>query len=201
LVTLNDAKYSAFRSAVLYCMPCFTTQIRIPVSHWTRLSLAAAIAGALLLTNNLASAQEKLVSIVEPEARSQMWINPGFVSYHFDQNKNLNNGNWGAGAEYRFNTVASATIGRFYNSNREYSNYAGLYYQPIAIGPIKLGAVLGGFNGYPQTNNGGWFAAVLPALTWEGDRVGANVFLIPTMGDRVNGAISLQLKLMVFDGR
>jgi hypothetical protein len=46
-----------------------------------------------------------------------------------------------------------------------------------------------------------WFAAVLPALTWEGDRVGANVFLIPTMGDRVNGAISVQLKLKVFDGQ
>jgi hypothetical protein len=182
-------------------MICCASTIRILVSPWTRLSLSAAIAGALLLTSNLASAQEKLISIVEPEARSQIWINPGFVSHHFDQNKNLNNGNWGAGAEYRFNTVASATIGRFYNSNREYSNYAGLYYQPIAIGPIKLGAVLGGFNGYPQTNHGGWFAAVVPALTWEGDRVGANVFLIPTMGDRVNGAISVQLKLKVFDGQ
>jgi hypothetical protein len=182
-------------------MICCASTIRILVSPWTRLSLSAAIAGVLLLTSNLASAQEKLISIVEPEARSQIWINPGFVSHHFDQNKNLNNGNWGAGAEYRFNTVASATIGRFYNSNREYSNYAGLYYQPIAIGPIKLGAVLGGFNGYPQTNHGGWFAAVVPALTWEGDRVGANVFLIPTRGDRVKGAISVQLKLKVFDGQ
>jgi hypothetical protein len=156
---------------------------------------------ALLCGGTLANAQEKIVSLIEPEARSQVWINPGFVSYHFDQSKNLNNGNWGAGAEYRFSTVASATIGRFYNSNREYSNYAGIYYQPIAIGPIKLGAVLGGFNGYPQTNSGGWFAAALPALTWEGDRVGANVFIVPTIGDRVNGAISVQLKLKVFDSK
>jgi hypothetical protein len=197
----NNVHCGTCHFVVRYIMPCFSSLIRIPYSHWTRLSPVVAIAGALLLTSNLASAQEKLISIVKPEARSQIWINPGFVSYHFDQNKNLNNGNWGAGAEYRFNTVASATIGRFYNSNREYSNYAGLYYQPIAIGPIKLGAVLGGFNGYPQTNSGGWFAAALPALTWEGDRVGANVFLIPTMGDRVNGAISVQLKLKVFDGR
>ena len=154
---------------------------------------------ALLFTSSPAGAEQKFVSIVEPEARNQVWINPGFVSYHFDQSKNLNNGNWGAGAEYRFSTVASATLGRFYNSNRAYSNYAGIYYQPIAIGPIKLGAVVGGFNGYPQTNNGGWFAAALPALTWEGDRVGANVFIIPTMGDRVNGAISAQLKLKVWE--
>ena len=156
---------------------------------------------ALLCGTSVVGAQEKLFSIIEPEKRSQVWINPGFVSYHFDQSKNLNNGNWGGGAEYRFSTVASATIGRFYNSNREYSNYAGIYYQPIAIGPIKFGAVLGGFNGYPQTNNGGWFAAALPAFTWEGDRVGANVFIVPTIGDRVNGAISLQLKLKVFDGQ
>ncbi len=179
-------------------------QITTSSSHdqsWARLSRVAGITVALLLASNLASAQEKLFSIVEPEARSQVWINPGFVSYHFDQNKNLNNGNWGAGGEYRFSTVASATIGRFYNSNREYSNYAGIYYQPIAIGPIKFGAVLGGFNGYPQTNSGGWFAAALPAFTWEGDRVGANVFIVPTIGDRVNGAISVQLKLKVFDGQ
>ncbi|WP_255537799.1 hypothetical protein [Polynucleobacter sp. AM-25C3] len=101
--------------------------------------------------------------------------------------------------EYRFNTIASLTAGRFYNSDRAYSNYAGVYYQPIAIGPIKVGAVIGGFNGYPNTNNGGWFAAALPALTWEGDWVGANVFLIPTIGDRVHGAISLQVKLKVFE--
>ena len=148
----------------------------------------------------LANAQEKLLSIVEPEPLSQPWANPRFVSLHFDQSKNLNNGNWGVGAEYRFNTMVSATIGRFYNSNREYSNYAGVYYQPIAAGPIKVGAVVGGFNGHPQTNNGGWFPAALPALTWEGDRVGANVFVIPTIVDKANGAISVQLKLKVFDG-
>jgi hypothetical protein len=166
----------------------------IQLRQWAQSALAI-----LLLGSALANAQEKLISMVEPETRSQLWVNPGFASFHFDQSKNLNNGNWGVGAEYRFNTVASATIGRFYNSNREYSNYAGIYYQPIAIGPIKLGAVVGGFNGYPQTNNGGWFAAALPALTWEGNRVGANVFIIPTIADKVNGAISLQLKLKVFD--
>ena len=140
-----------------------------------------------------------LVRIIEPQTKSQLWINPGMASYHFQQDKNFNNGNWGAGLEYRFNTVASVTAGRFYNSDRQYSNYAGIYYQPIAIGPIKIGAVIGGFNGYPQTNNGGWFAAALPALTWEGDLVGANLFIIPTVGDRVHGAISLQLKLKVWE--
>ena len=140
-----------------------------------------------------------LVQIIKPQTKSQLWVNAGMVSQHFDKDKNFNNGNWGAGLEYRFNTVASLTAGRFYNSDRAYSNYAGMYYQPIAIGPIKIGAVIGGFNGYPNTNNGGWFAAALPALTWEGDWVGANVFVIPTIGDRVHGAISLQVKLKIWE--
>jgi hypothetical protein len=141
-----------------------------------------------------------MVQFIKPEARSALWLNPGFVSYHFDAKKNLNNGNWGLGAEYRFNTVASATVGRFYNSDRAYSNYAGFYYQPIAIGPIKLGAVAGGFNGYPHTYQGGWFAALIPAATWEGKRLGANLFVIPTIAGKVDGAISLQIKFKVFDG-
>ena len=151
------------------------------------------------LAQDSGSSSENLIHLIKPETKSQLWINPGMVSYHFQQDKNFNNGNWGAGLEYRFNSVASVTAGRFYNSDRDYSNYAGIYYQPIAIGPIKIGAVIGGFNGYPSTNNGGWFAAALPALTWEGDWVGANVFVIPTIGDRVHGAISLQVKLKIWE--
>ena len=162
-------------------------------------AISALLILSALLNQAQASESNSLVKIIDPQSKSQLWINPGMVSYHFQQDKNFNNGNWGAGLEYRFNTVASLTAGRFNNSDRDYSNYAGVYYQPIAIGPIKVGAVVGGFNGYPTTNNGGWFAAALPALTWEGDWVGANVFVIPTISDRVHGAISLQLKLKVFE--
>lgn len=118
-----------------------------------------------LCNQSFASESDNLVQIIEPETKSQFWINAGMASYHFQQDKNFNNGNWGASLEYRFNTVASLTAGSFYNSDRDYSNYAGVYYQPIAIGPIKIGVVFGGFNGYPTTNNGGWFAAALPVLT------------------------------------
>ncbi|OJI04653.1 hypothetical protein AOC28_06830 [Polynucleobacter sp. MWH-Adler-W8] len=164
-------------------------------------AILAAIFSAVALHSGicLAAESDDIFHMVQPETKSQLWINPGMASYHFDQSKNYNSGNWGAGLEYRFNTVASVTAGRFYNSDRAYSNYAGIYYQPIAIGPIKIGAVFGGFNGYPATNNGGWFAAALPALSWEGEWVGANVFIIPTIGDRVHGAISLQLKLKVWE--
>jgi hypothetical protein len=164
-------------------------------------ALASAFMSALLasfLSTAHATENDSVVHLIEPKSESQVWVNAGMVSYHFQQEKNFNNGNWGGGVEYRFNSVASLTAGRFYNSDRAYSNYAGVYYQPLAIGPIKVGAVIGGFNGYQSTNNSGWFAAALPALTWEGQWVGANVFIIPTVGDRVHGAISLQLKLKVF---
>ena len=160
---------------------------------------AALLAPTIFYGQAFASESNDFVQIIEPKTESQLWVNAGMVSYHFQQDKNFNNGNWGAGLEYRFSTVASVTAGRFYNSDRDYSNYAGVYYQPIAIGPIKIGAVIGGFNGYPSTNNGGWFAAALPALTWEGNWIGANVFVIPTIGDRVHGAISLQLKLKIWE--
>ena len=135
----------------------------------TGLTTLAPNAGAQTAAATSSSADTKrsdsLFQILEPKTKNQLWINPGMVSYHFQTDQNLNGGNWGAGLEYRFNTVASVTAGRFYNSDRAYSNYAGVYYQPVAIGPFKIGAVFGGFNGYPQTNSGGWFAAAVPALT------------------------------------
>jgi hypothetical protein len=139
------------------------------------------------------------IEVIEPKAKSEFWINPGMYSYHFQKDQNLNNNNWGVGLEYRFNTVASVTLGNFKNSDNGHSSYAGIYYQPIAIGPIRLGVVAGGFNGYQSTNNGGWFPAVLPALTIEDGIFGANIFFIPTLGDRVHGAISLQIKVKLYD--
>ena len=139
------------------------------------------------------------IELVNPKSKSELWINPGMYSYHLQTDQHLNNNNWGVGLEYRFNSVASATVGNFRNSNSGNSSYVGIYYQPIAIGLLRLGLVVGGFDGYQSTNNGGWFPAVLPALTIEGERLGANLLLIPNVGDRVHGAISLQLKLKLAD--
>lgn len=153
----------------------------------------------LLAFSAIADDSSSWIHVVEPEHKSELWINPGMYSYHFQKDQNLNNNNWGIGLEYRFNTVASATVGNFKNSDNGHSSYVGVYYQPIAIGPIKLGVVAGGFNGYQSTNNGGWFPAVLPAITVEEGRFGANVFFIPTVGDKVHGAISFQLKVKLYD--
>ena len=153
----------------------------------------------LLFITSTCFADDGVIGIIEAEKRSELWINPGMYSYHYDKSQSFNNNNIGVGAEYRFSTVASITIGGFKNSNSTHSNYVGIYWQPISLGPVNIGVVGGGFNGYASTNNGGWFPAIFPAATIEGKWVGANMFFIPTVGDRVHGAISLQLKLKVLD--
>lgn len=142
---------------------------------------------------------KSLFEIIEPKHQAQLWINPGMVSYHFDKDNGYNNKNFGFGAEYVFSSVASVTAGGFKNSDSKHSNYIGVYYHPVAVGPFKVGFVAGGLNGYPSANNGGWFPALIPTVSLEYRWVGANLLLIPSVGDKVHGAISLQLKFKVWE--
>jgi hypothetical protein len=140
----------------------------------------------------------RLFTKIDAAPASQLWIDSGFATWHFDQNKNLNGGNRGAGAEYRFTDTMALAAGRFVNSDRAYSNYAGVIWQPWAIGPVRVGAAIAGFDGYPKMRDGGWFPAAIPTLTWEYRRVGVNVGIIPTYKDRLYGGISVQLKVKLF---
>ncbi len=94
-------------------------------------------------------------SIAKHEAQSELWLNPGMFSYHFDRDRSFNSRNMGFGAEYRYSSVASLTLGTYRNSYHESSNYMGAYWQPIQLGVFKFGAVAGVFNGYSKTNDGG----------------------------------------------
>lgn len=153
------------------------------------------IAGALLLAGLSGAA---FAETIAPAPLNEVWLNGGFYTWHFQRDKDLNGANGGIGAEWRFNSVASVTAGRFYNSDRAYSNYIGAYYQPWKIGPVRIGAVLGAFDGYPKMRNGGWFPAAIPTLSYEYERVGVNVAIIPSYKDRLYGGISVQLKLKAF---
>lgn len=151
-----------------------------------------AIAMALLLCAH-AQAQEQ-----DDGKRSELWLATGFATYHFQSDKDLNGQNPGVGIEYRFSDVAAVTAGRFYNSDREHSKYVGVYYQPWSYRGVKLGAVVGAFDGYPNMRDGGWFPALIPAATYEYKRVGVNLAVIPTYKNRLHGGISLQLKFKLF---
>jgi hypothetical protein len=157
------------------------------------------IAGLVLLACMSGAAVADTFETIESAPLKEVWLNAGFYSYHFQRDKGLNDSNPGLGAEYRFSTVASVTAGRFYNSDRAYSNYIGVYYQPFKVGPVRLGAVVGGFDGYPKMRDGGWFPAFIPTASFEYQRVGVNVAIVPSYKDRLYGAISVQLKLKVFE--
>ena len=128
---------------------------------------------------------------------ARLWLNAGFYSAHFDSDKGLRNANPGIGAEYPLDDTWALTAGRFINSDNAHSNYVGAYYQPWTLAGARLGVVGGAFNGYPKAWNGGWFPAVLPVASWEGQHLGLNIVLVPPLKDRLYGAVSFQLKWRV----
>jgi len=153
---------------------------------------------SLLLAAPVAQADE-LFTKIDPAPKSEFWLDTGFATAHFDSDKDLNGANKGLGAEYRWSGTMSATVGRFYNSDRQWSNYAGVIWQPYAVGPVRVGLAVAAFDGYPNMRDGGWFPAAIPTLTYEYKRVGLNVGIIPTYKDRLYGGISFQLKFKLFE--
>lgn len=162
------------------------------------LGLASGCAFADTNANTDAGSNGDFLTWNDGKPISEVWLNPGFLSYHWDRDKDLNGDNYGLGAEYRFSTVASVTAGEFYNSDRKTSKYLGLYYQPIGIGPVRFGAVVGGFNGYPKEKNGGWFPALIPVASYDYKMVGLNLSFVPSYQNRLYGALSFQFNLRVY---
>ncbi len=132
-----------------------------------------------------------------PAALADIWINPGFYSHHFDKSKDLNDNNRGFGVEASINNTYSLTAGVFENSNRETSHYIGAYVMPFQRGSFKAGAAVGAFDGYPNMRDGGWFPAIVPAMSIEGRRLGLNISYTPRIDDKVNSALSFQVKFNI----
>jgi len=135
-------------------------------------------------------------------AQPQVWINPGAYSRHFDRNKDLRENNIGLGAEVRIAGDHALIAGSFVNSLRVRSRYAAYMWQPlhwqVAGAQVRAGVAVGGFDGYPYYRNGDWFVAALPIVAIEGDRIGINLIVIPTIKNRVDGAMVFQLKVRVW---
>jgi hypothetical protein len=130
----------------------------------------------------------------QPAPLSGVWVNPGFYSIHYDRDAGLRDQNPGLGFEWPVSPMVSVTAGRFRNSNNALSNYVGAYVMPWQIGSWRFGAVVGGFDGYPNAYNGDWFPALIPVVAYEAAHWGLNVGIVPTISNRLYGAISLQLK-------
>jgi hypothetical protein len=132
----------------------------------------------------------------------QVWLNPGLYSYHFDRDKGYRDNNIGFGGELIFHKDHLVLAGSFANSDGARTHYAGYQWRPLHWQPAGIntsaGIIVAAFNGYPKYQNGGWFLAPIPAVSFEGRWVGLNVAFVPTISDRVHGAISFQLKVRVW---
>ena len=136
------------------------------------------------------------------ESYPRVWLNPGFYSYHFDQDADLRENNVGFGAQVELKRNHVLTAGTFLNSDDERSRYAGYEWRPLHWQPAKLhlsaGLIIAALDGYPRAENGGWFAAVLPVVSVEWKRLGVNLTVVPETEDRLYGAIAIQFKFRVW---
>lgn len=132
----------------------------------------------------------------------QVWISPGIYSWHFDRGKDLRDDNPGVGLEAALRQEHVLLAGTFINSRRTRSRYAGYLWRPLhwSTGEWTLGAGISivAFDGYSNYRDGGWFLAPLPVLSVEWKYLGANLGVVPTLKDRVDGALSVQFKLRVW---
>jgi hypothetical protein len=138
------------------------------------------------------------VSTIDSSPVSELWINPGFYTYHFQSSNRFNNINLGWGGEYRYSTTSSFVLGKFHNSDWGKSDYIGWYWRPFQIGSLSFGAEIGAINGYPKMQNGSWFPMVVPVASFENKYMGANFVFVPSYNDQLHGGISIQFKLKVY---
>ena len=161
--------------------------------------LIALGAGALSLFALPSAAQDRAAPFVK-ERKTDVWINAGLLSYHFDRNKNYREFNYGIGAEAIFTPDHGMMVGMVQNSESNTTKYVGYIYRPFHWKPagldVSAGVAVSLLDGYPSKNSGGWFIAPLPMLSVEGKTVGANFILIPNV--KHGAAVAMQLKLKVW---
>ena len=126
---------------------------------------------------------------------NDIWINPGFVSYHFPKHQlSFNQFNPGLGAEWRQSSDLSWSGGFFHNSDWARSYYAGAYWTPFQWAGWRWGAFVGLINGYPRMLDGGVFPFLTPVATREWDQWGVGMSLLPDYENRLHGAFTVQVK-------
>ena len=163
----------------------------------TRRVLPPLLQTAILLLAVLPGARAE-----EAQPSSQVWLNAGFLSWHFQRDQDLRGTNWGWGVEVVLTPKHAAMVGNYINSDGDRTNYAAYQWRPLRWRPygidVSAGVAVGAFDGYQNVNNGGWFVAPVPLLAVEGRHFGANFTIVPTISDKVHGAIVMQLKLRVW---
>jgi len=131
---------------------------------------------------------------------TKVWLNPGLQSYHLNRSNDYREDNIGFGAEFVVAPDHGLLAGNYINSNNERSQYAGyhwraLHWRPYGVN-LSAGPVFSMINGYSNMRDGGWFPAVMPALSAEYGLYGANITFIPN--SKNGSAVAFQLKLLIW---
>jgi hypothetical protein len=132
----------------------------------------------------------------------ERWFTISQGSYHFKNQDQYNQNNHGFGFEWSFKNPwvhdTRVAAGRFYNSDRYYSNYVGMVATPYRVIDgtfnVQVGAMLGAINGYPRAYNGGYFPLIAPMIALQYGAAGANIFIIPPFKG-IPATAALQLKV------
>ena len=154
----------------------------------------------VLLTTAFASS-DTFASDGSTGLSDRIWLNPGIYSLHFDRDKHLRDNNIGIGVEIGPFEDQAILAGTYINSNGARSHYGAYAWRPVQWKLNSLnasaGMAVGAFDGYTNYHNGGWFIAPLPILSIEGNRIGVNFTVVPTVKNRLDGAIGFQLKVRI----
>jgi hypothetical protein len=150
----------------------------------------------------LALALLALVSMSAFCETPERWLTISQGSYHFKNQAQYNQTNPGFGLEWTFKNQwvhdTRVAAGRFYNSDRYYSNYLGVVATPFRVLDgafnVQAGALLGTINGYPRAYDGGYFPLIAPVITMQYGAAGANIFIIPPFKG-IPTTAALQLKV------
>src|SRR2546423_1716756 len=117
------------------------------------------LGGAALALCALHSHAQERPAPFNLERKTDVWINAGFLSYHFDRDKNYREFNYGLGAEAVFTPNHAAIIGTVKNSESHQSTFVGYEYRPFHWQPggfdVGAGVAVALINGYPSKSNGG----------------------------------------------
>lgn len=133
----------------------------------------------------------------DDDRSGQVWINAGSISHHLDRKYDYNERNYGLGLEYKLDARRSLFAGAYKNSMFRLTRYAGMSYTPFQLGPARIGVVVGVADGYREMRNGGFFPAISPVISVEGERFGVNILVIPSIASNVSNALALQFKIKV----
>lgn len=120
------------------------------------------------------------------KAETDVWLSASVASFHTDRTKQYNETNPGIGLEVTRGNH-SAALGTYSNSYYRQSNYLTYSYRPLHMDAVSVGGFAGVASGYESPFIGG------AVVSYEGRRFGANVLIVPPVGDR-SGVFGLQLK-------